>query len=83
MPQYARSQRAAPVEEDGIVVPSTVEFVPLDEADGIDESAVAAVTDDIEIPDDPADDTFLEEEEEDSTTVVGLIDGEIETDEES
>jgi hypothetical protein len=39
--------------------------------------------DDVEIEDEPADDTFLEEEEEDGADdVTGLIDGEIEDDEE-
>ena len=39
--------------------------------------------DDVDLGDDAADDTFLEEEEEDSDDVSALIDGEIETDEEA
>jgi len=43
----------------------------------------AVVDDDIEVEDAPADDsTFLEEEEEEDDDVSGLIDGEIEDDEE-
>jgi uncharacterized protein (TIGR02300 family) len=40
-------------------------------------------TDDVEVEDDDADDTFLEEDEEDNDDVSGLIDGDIETDEEA
>jgi uncharacterized protein (TIGR02300 family) len=59
------------------------EFVPLAEADG-DASAKDVQVDDIELEDDGGeeDDTFLEEEEEDDGDVSGLIDGDIEEEEE-
>lgn len=63
-----------------------VELVPLDEADAADaEKDVEVVTDDIEVEDDGEgeDDTFLEEEEEGDDDVSVLIDGDIETDEET
>lgn len=62
-----------------------VEMVSLEDADTAEDKAVAAATDDIEVEDDDdnaADNTFLEEEEEDNDDVAGLIDGDIETDEE-
>ena len=63
---------------------SAAEFVPLEDIEADDAKDV--VTDDIEIDDEIApgaeDDTFLEEEEEGSDDVSGLIDGEIEADEE-
>ncbi|MFM9974481.1 MAG: TIGR02300 family protein [Beijerinckiaceae bacterium] len=62
---------------------AAAEFVPLEDAEP--DEAKDVVVDDIEIDDDIApadDDTFLEEEEEGSDDVSGLIDGEIEGDEE-
>jgi uncharacterized protein (TIGR02300 family) len=64
---------------------AAAEFVPLEDIDAEDGKDI--VTDDIEIDDEIAapgeDDTFLEEEEEGEDDVSGLIDGEIEGDEES
>lgn len=78
------SARAAPADDDEAEVDSAaVDLVPVEEADaGEDKSAVVS-SDDIEIEDEPADDAFLEEEEEDGDDVAGLIDGDIETDEEA
>lgn len=61
------------------------EFVPLEDADAPEAAAKEIPADDIEIEDDGAetDDTFLEEEEEDDGDVAGLIDGDLEEDEES
>lgn len=69
-------------DEDGEIDPVAADHVPLSDVDAGDEKADAVVADDIEIEDEPAD-TFLEEEEEDGDDVSGLIDGEIETDEEA
>ncbi len=63
---------------------ATAEFVPLEDAEVADSKDVVA--DDIEIDDEivagDEDDTFLEEEEEADDDVAGLIDGEIEGEEE-
>lgn len=77
--------RAAPVEDDEADTSAAADLVPLEDADGPADKAVEGVDDDLEIEDDSgeADDTFLEEEEEDSDDVSGLIDGDIETDEEA
>mgnify|MGYP000850507763 FL=1 len=78
----ARAQRAAPVDDDEPASEANAELVSLEEADAAAEKGAGA-EDDIEIEDDDAaDDTFLEEEEEDSDDVSGLIDGDIEDDEE-
>ena len=74
--------RAVAAEDDGEIDTAAPDHVPLSDVDAGDEKAEAAVVDDIEIEDEPAD-TFLEEEEEDGDDVSGLIDGEIETDEEA
>ena len=80
-PPPKAAARAARVEEDEAVAdPAGAEIVPLEEADG-DEAKVAA-TGDEEI-EEAADDTFLEEEEEGEDDVAGLIDGDIENDEEA
>jgi uncharacterized protein (TIGR02300 family) len=64
---------------------AAAEFVPLEDIEA--DEAKDVVTDDIEIDDEIApgaeDDTFLEEEEEGADDVSGLIDGDIEADEES
>ena len=71
---------AADDSDDGEAAP--VDLVSLEDAEAGDKAA-AAVVDDVEIEDDPAaDETFLEEEEEDADDVAGLIDGDIESDEE-
>jgi uncharacterized protein (TIGR02300 family) len=74
----ARAAPADEVEED----PAAAVLVPLEEADAVDDKAVAVVDDEIEIEDDAAETTFLEEEEEDEDDVAGLIDGDLEDDEE-
>jgi uncharacterized protein (TIGR02300 family) len=62
---------------------AAVDLVPLEDADPVEEKS-AIVDDDVEIEDEPAaDDAFLEEEEGDSDDVTGLIDGDLEDDEES
>ncbi|MFT4097314.1 MAG: TIGR02300 family protein [Rhodoblastus sp.] len=59
------------------------EVVSLEDADAEAAEKIAVGDDDIEVEDDgAADDTFLEEEDEDSDDVSGLIDGDIEDDEE-
>jgi uncharacterized protein (TIGR02300 family) len=77
-----------PVEDEDEETPdnaAAAEFVPLEDAE-TDTEKVAVADDDIEIEDGigPAeDDTFLEEEEEGEDDVSGLIDGEIEGEEEN
>ena len=76
--------RPAAAEDTDEADPSPVEIVSLEDAEASEEKVAAVATDDIEIEDDDtaADETFLEEEEEDSDDVSGLIDGDIEDDEE-
>ncbi len=74
-------------EEDVTVDPAAAgaEFVPLEDADA--NTVKDPVADDIEIDEEitpgAEDDTFLEQEEEGDDDVAGLIDGEIEGDEEA
>ncbi len=76
--------QARTTSEDEPEAESTAELVPLEDADAADGKAAAVAEDDIEIEDDDAaDETFLEEDEEDTDDVAGLIDGDIEDDEES
>ena len=76
--------RAAAIDDDEIEVdPAAADLVPVEDADAGDGKTVVVPDDDVEIEDGTADDTFLEEEEEDGDDVTGLIDGEIETDEEA
>jgi uncharacterized protein (TIGR02300 family) len=77
-----RSVRAAVPEKEEVEVEQGVELVSLDEAEAAEPSLETAADDDVEIENEPADDTFLEEEEEDTDDVSGLIDGEIAPDEE-
>ena len=78
------SARAAVADDDEAEAdPAAVDLVPLEEADAGEEKGATVPGDDIEIEDEPADDTFLEEEEEDGDDVAGLIDGDIESDEEA
>ncbi len=58
------------------------ELVSLEDAEASEDKAATVVEDDVDLGDDTADDTFLEEEEEDNDDVSDLIDGDIETDEE-
>ncbi len=69
-------------DEEGEIDPVAADHVPLGDAEAGDDKPDAVAADDIEIEDEPAD-AFLEEEEEDGDDVSGLIDGEIETDEEA
>ena len=75
--------RPAPAAVDNEVEadPAGVETVSLEEVEA-GEKVEAAADDDIEVEDEPADDTFLEEDEEENDDVSGLIDGDIDTDEE-
>ena len=75
--------RAAPVrdEAEAEVDPAGVETVSLEEVEA-GEKTEAAAEDDLEVEDEPADDTFLEEDEEENDDVSGLIDGDIDADEE-
>ena len=82
----ALSRAAAPAavakDEEVEADPLAADLAPLEEADPA--KAPAAAADGVEIEDDDAaEDTFLEEEEEESDDVAGLIDGEIENDEEA
>jgi uncharacterized protein (TIGR02300 family) len=79
----ARAASREEDEEDNEIEKDAVDTVSLDEVEA-EENAVETidVDDDVEIDDD-ADDTFLEEDETEDDDVSGLIDGDIETDEES
>lgn len=69
-------------EEEEVVEKADVELVSLEDAE-TDEAKTPAGEDDIDIVDDDTDDTFLAEEEEgDDDDVSGLIDGDIEDEEE-
>jgi uncharacterized protein (TIGR02300 family) len=82
-----KSSAAANDDEEETADPASAaaEFVPLEEAEPVEAKDVVA--DDIEIDEEIApadeDDTFLEAEEEGDDDVTGLIDGEIEGDEET
>jgi uncharacterized protein (TIGR02300 family) len=78
-----RGAAAAP-EEEAQTEKEGADTISLDEV-AEDEKKLEAVDvdDDVELDDDSGDDdTFLEEEEEEDDDVTGLIDGDIETDEE-
>ena len=79
----ARSTRAAPAREEAEAEadPAGVETVSLEEVEA-GEKTEATTEDDLDVEDEPADDTFLEEDEEENDDVSGLIDGDIESDEE-
>ncbi len=80
----SRAQARGAAADDEAAPEAAAELVPLEDADAADSKAVAAVEDDIEIEDDDsADETFMAEEEEEDDDVAGLIDGDIEDDEES
>jgi uncharacterized protein (TIGR02300 family) len=78
----ARAVRAAVPEKEVIEVEPGIEIVSLEEVEPVEATLETAAEDDVEIEDEPADDTFLEEEEEDTDDVSGLIDGDIAPDEE-
>ena len=61
--------------------PAAIETVSLEDAEA-EEKVETAAEDDLEVEDEPADDTFLEEEDEENDDVSGLIDGDIDSDEE-
>ena len=85
LPIARAAARPAPVvrdEVDNEAEAAAPELVSLEDAEP-SEKAEAVADDDIEVEDVPADDTFLEEEEEESDDVAGLIDGDIEDDEEA
>ena len=80
----ARAPAATVDRDESEIEPDTAgaELVSLEDAEA-GEKVEAVAEDDIEVEDAPADDnTFLEEEEEEDDDVAGLIDGEIEDDEE-
>ena len=75
--------RPAPVEEDETPAAPGPEIVSLEDAEA-PEKVVEGAEDDIDIDDEAGgDEAFLEEDEEEDDDVSGLIDGEIENDEES
>ena len=79
-----RASAAAARSEESEVEPEAAgpELVSLEDAEA-GEKVEAVAGDDLEVEDAPAEDnTFLEEEEEEDDDVAGLIDGEIEDDEE-
>jgi uncharacterized protein (TIGR02300 family) len=70
-------------EEDVETEKEGVETVSLDEVEENETAAEAIdVDEDVELVDDADDDTFLEEEEGEDDDVTGLIDGDIESDDE-
>ena len=73
---------AAHVEDEAEAEPAGAELVSLEEVEGAGAVKDDAAEDDIEITE-TADDTFLEEEEEGEDDVAGLIDGDLEDDEEA
>ena len=79
-PAVARQRQ----EEETEVEPAGPEMVSLDEVEASESGKDAVIDDDIEVADDVGaeDDTFLEEEEEGTDDVSGLIDGDIEEDDE-
>ncbi len=78
----APARAASPVDDDEQPEVVGAELVSLEEADAVDDKVVVP-DDDIEIEDDGADETFLEEEEGDPDDVAGLIDSDLQDDEES
>jgi uncharacterized protein (TIGR02300 family) len=76
---------ARPMDEETETEKDETEVVSLSEVEDAENKPDAIeIDDDVEIDDaDEADDTFLEEEEGEDDDVAGLIDGDIESDEES
>jgi uncharacterized protein (TIGR02300 family) len=84
-PVVARARPAAVAEEPELETPAGPEMVSLDEVEAA-EAEPETAADDIDIGEEVApteDDTFLEEEEEGEDDVAGLIDGDLEDDEEA
>ena len=74
---------ARPADEETEVAKDEADTVSLSEVEEAENKEAAEIDDDVEIDDgEEADDTFLEEEEGEDDDVAGLIDGDIETDEE-
>ena len=84
-PVAARAAPAAVADEDETELETTgPELVSLDEVEAGEAEKDLPIDDDIEVADEGVeDDTFLEEEEEGEDDVSGLIDGDIEDDEEA
>lgn len=75
--------RAKDEEEDTELEVAGPEMVSLDEVEAGENEKDVSVDDDIEVVDDTEDDTFLEDEEEGDDDVAGLIDSDLEDDEEA
>ncbi len=73
-------QRATVVDDDEADPEAGADLVSLQEAEPGEDKAVADVDDEVELEEE-ADETFLEEEEEEDDDVAGLIDGDLEDDE--
>ena len=80
-PVVARA--AVPDEEEAEIEAVGPEMVSLDEVEAGENEKDIPVDDDIDVADDVADDTFLEDEEEGDDDVADLIDSDIEDDEEA
>ena len=74
---------AAPDEDEAEIEAVGPEMVSLDEVEAGENEKDIPVDDDIDVADDVADDTFLEDEEEGDDDVADLIDSDIEDDEEA
>jgi uncharacterized protein (TIGR02300 family) len=84
-PLARSAARPAPANDDDEpeteIDPAAAETVSLEDVE-TSEKVEATAEDDLEVEDEPADDTFLEEDEEENDDVSDLIDGDIESDEE-
>ena len=80
-PVVARA--AVPDEEEAEIEAVGPEMVSLDEVEAGENEKDIPVDDDIDVADDVADDTFLEDEEEGDDDVSDLIDSDLEDDEEA
>ena len=81
-PIVARSAPVAEEDEPELEAAGT-EMVSLDEVEAGEAEKDLPIDEDLEVADEASDDTFLEEEEEGEDDVSGLIDGDIEDDEEA
>jgi uncharacterized protein (TIGR02300 family) len=82
VPAPAVARAAPPDEEETEIEPAGPEMVSLDDVEAAEAEKDLPV-DEIDVAEDVADDTFLEEEEEGEDDVADLIDGEIEDDDEA
>lgn len=75
----ARIEDEEAEDAEATVAVDTVEFVPLEDADGEDKAEGDDLPDlgddDVDLGDDDADDTFLEEEEEDDDNMADILGG--------